>query len=133
MRVCQSQAMEAGKLFIDALGNGLKIDIIVVSPLRRAIDTASLIAASIWGKVPILCIDGARETIGKHQAGNRSTRTKLQALYPEIDFQFLLDDEDRWAKALGNRQETWEERAQRAQVTFYFTLIIVTTMTPMLE
>ena len=89
------QQAEALRKSVDiALLNGLKVDCIVVSPLSRAIETTLTGFRSLIGKVPIVCIETCRETIGRHTCDKRRSRSELQAKFPDVNFAFLQGDTD---------------------------------------
>lgn len=96
-----------------AIKDGLKIDLIIVSPLTRAIQTAKIGFGSFWNhllpnsddelnakinennknnnKIPILSYEIARERFGKNTCDRRKSREMLEKEFPEI--KFFLDDE----------------------------------------
>jgi broad specificity phosphatase PhoE len=74
-----------------------KIDGIVVSPLTRAIETAAIGLRHVWGSVPVLALEVARETLGKNWCDKRRPLSVLREEFPAVDFR-LMDpvEEDPW-------------------------------------
>jgi len=96
----------------DALSRGLKVDCIIVSPLSRAIETALTAFNTLIGKVPFVCMETCRETLGRHLCDKRRNRSELQQKYPMVNFKWLLSEEDKMFSY--THRETENERIQRA-------------------
>mmetsp|Transcript_16030 Transcript_16030/g.31392 ORF Transcript_16030/g.31392 Transcript_16030/m.31392 type:complete len:280 (+) Transcript_16030:1-840(+) len=71
----------------------LGVELVVVSPMNRAIQTAVESFASV-PDVPFLAHEDAREQSGEHICDKRQTRHKHQEMYPHIDFSLLESEED---------------------------------------
>lgn len=67
-------------------------DVVVVSPLTRAIETATLTFPT--GPFPFVATELARERIAAHECDHRSTRSQLAAAHPYIDLSQIAHDED---------------------------------------
>jgi len=97
------------------------VELVVASPLSRAIDTADLcfpaptLAAAedaLWGArraVPRLVKEEAREISGLLLNGKRRTRTELAALYPHWEMGALVEDEDAHWVAVGGSAQLEED------------------------
>ena len=88
-----------------------KIDLVLVSPLLRALDTAHNIFKD--HKIPIRCEEFLREyPIGLDTCNQRSDINDMKKLFPTIDFTNITENEDvYWSK----KGETLEELDQRIQ------------------
>ena len=95
------------------------IELVVVSPLKRTLQTAW----EIFGdrEVPIISLESAREfPMGLQTCNKRSNTTLLQQKYPTIDFSDLQTNEDSlW---LTHREETIDELNLRIQKITEFLL-----------
>lgn len=89
----ENEAKELGKIW----KKKNTVDLVIVSPLTRAITTCLHIFGDCDKK--IICLETIRETTcGVHTPNKRKTRTELQKLYPSIDFSRLVSDKDTWWK-----------------------------------
>jgi len=72
------------------------VELIVSSPLRRAIQTATLSFHSKTSErnIPIIASELARERISVHACDWRSKKSTLEAEFPHVDFSLLDHDED---------------------------------------
>lgn len=84
-----------------------KVDIVVSSPLSRAIDTADLIIKSHHNKV---VVDNFREITGLLLNAKRRPRDELQGLYPSWDFSEVSPLDKSWVPDELERQEDCAER-----------------------
>eukprot|EP00882_Tetradesmus_deserticola_P011793 GHRQ01012481.1.p1 GENE.GHRQ01012481.1~~GHRQ01012481.1.p1 ORF type:complete len:275 (+),score=88.04 GHRQ01012481.1:108-932(+) len=104
--------------------SGIQVDVVVVSPLKRALQTAvgcfgnhsgkpcngtpplMMECIAQQGKVtahpvvsaegcpPVVCYELCREHLGVHPCDRRSWTSELAAEYPAVDFSLLSDEED---------------------------------------
>ena len=70
----------------------LKVDLVVVSPLRRTLETATL----AFSDAPFVATELARERISTHTCDWRSTRTDLERDYGHVDFGVMPHDDVMW-------------------------------------
>jgi broad specificity phosphatase PhoE len=85
-----------------------KIDLVIVSPLSRTIQTA-LVAIPEGPK--IIVDERIRERNGKHPCDKRRPVAELKADFPMIDFSSLkAEEDDTWTPA----REPWEKLVARA-------------------
>uniref|UniRef100_A0A7S0DVM4 Phosphoglycerate mutase n=1 Tax=Hanusia phi TaxID=3032 RepID=A0A7S0DVM4_9CRYP len=94
----REQAKEAGLLL-----QGSKLDVVVASPLSRALQTA-MIACKAWKSPsqPLLkdprfvCVEWCREgmTCGVHPCNRRRTISEIKSEYPQFDFSSITSNED---------------------------------------
>ena len=68
-----------------------RLDVVLVSPLSRAIQTALL---AIPYRQPFVVEDDVRERIGTHPCDRRRTRAEIKADFPEVDVSPLATEED---------------------------------------
>jgi len=72
-----------------------RLDVVLVSPLSRAIQTALL---AIPYRQPFVVEDDVRERIGTHPCDKRRSRAELKADFPEVDVSPLATEEDdKWS------------------------------------
>ncbi len=131
----KSQARETSKLF----ETHMKPDLIVVSPLMRTLETATLIfpqdsqTAKVW--LPLMCLpmpphvvfllwcltsflfkflalEGVRERCGRNPCDKRRSVSAVSPLFAHIDFSAIEHDEDTiWQ----DTRETTEHLLERAR------------------
>ena len=78
------------------------IELVIVSPLKRTLETASII---FEGKnIPIIALDICREyPLGNHTCNKRSNKEELELLYPNINFNDLKSNRDNiWSHKIEN-------------------------------
>ena len=82
--------------------NGLCFDLVVASPLSRALHTADLLAPPPRAtKAKRICYEQFREINGKLLNAKRRTRQELEAKFPHWNFSTLATDHDTtWTQAL---------------------------------
>lgn len=82
------------------------IELVIVSPLRRTLQTASELFRGY--NIPILVLEGVREyPMGKQTCNKRSNKDVLIKNYPQMNFDNLQTNSDElW---LPHREETLEE------------------------
>ena len=126
--VGRTQAETLGGALTPELASGsLAIDLIVVSPLVRAIETAELALAHVWRTVPVVAVEMARERHGKNICDMRRRTSELSALYPHIDFErFMLAEEDPWHRP--DSRETPESVRARAEALMHWILALPPTV-----
>jgi len=98
-----------------------KVDLIVSSPLSRAIETANLVYPTTSSTpVPKICIEDFREVNGELLNGKRRSKTELLHLYPSWDFDMLETDDDvLWTPEM----EAFEAAAERGYRGLAFLLL----------
>jgi broad specificity phosphatase PhoE len=95
----------------------LKFDLLIVSPLSRAIETAQIAFQPLFDNpnFPIYSHEMIRETIGRHYCDKRRSVTELKQLYPRINFSepgaFSSDFDLLWD---ANERETQKQTQLRA-------------------
>ena len=72
------------------------IELVAVSPLSRAIQTASIGLPAIdgWPRPPFVATSLARERVWTHQCDRRRPRAALEADFPHVDFGEIAEGED---------------------------------------
>lgn len=90
------------------------IELVIVSPLKRALETAIRIFNGL--NVPIVALDICREyPLGLQTCNKRSNKEELELLYPIVNFDDLLSNQDDlWNP---NEEETIESLNTR--ITFF--------------
>lgn len=71
----------------------IKIDLIVVSPLTRTLETCSIVFNEHIGKVSFICLEDVREQINK-LCHKRKKKEILKKKYEFIDFSNLTSNDD---------------------------------------
>ena len=112
-RVLDARLTQLGKQQAEALQplvEGLEVELVVVSPLSRAVETAQIGFRA--HKCPFVANELCREQCGgSHICDKRRTTAELKADFPQIDFADLATNED----ALhGNERELLTSIADRA-------------------
>lgn len=94
-----------------------EIQLVVVSPLKRTLQTAQNIFNN--KDVPMIALDYCREfPLGLHTCNKRSSKDELSILYPNVDFSNLQTNYDElW---FPNRLETKDELNNRIKQTLKF-------------
>ena len=74
---------------------GVAFDLVVVSPLVRAIETATIgLASHLESGVLFVVEEGCREQLGPNLPDKRRPKRVIAAAYPTLDFGAMTDDED---------------------------------------
>jgi broad specificity phosphatase PhoE len=106
-----SRLTELGRQQASALRPALSkhaIDVVLVSPLSRAIATGLLGVPP--GPAFVVC-EELRERIGTHPCDKRRTRAELRADFPDVDVSTLASEQDdRWSET----REPWEDVIARS-------------------
>ncbi|ETW03653.1 hypothetical protein H310_05049 [Aphanomyces invadans] len=77
------------------IDRGMPLQKIIVSPMRRTLQTATSIFRRQIGHVPFVAMELCRETIGMHTCDKRSPISLLAPLFPSVDFSHIQDDADK--------------------------------------
>jgi broad specificity phosphatase PhoE len=102
--VGESQAKEL-------VGKVASPDLIVVSPLRRAVQTALLAFPAPRAKV--LAVELCHEIGGKHTCDKRLSKSELARQFPEVDFALLSEEDPLWGDGL--TRESLDALSSRAR------------------
>ena len=74
---------------------GMAFDVVVVSPLLRAIETATIgLAPHLESGVPFVVVEGCREQLGPNLPDKRRPKHVAAAAYPALDFGAVAGGED---------------------------------------
>ena len=85
----RQQAQTLGKTW-NEINN---IELVIVSPLKRTLETAVNIFETI--DVPIIALEMCREfPMGLHTCNKRSNKEELELLYPQVNFDNILSQKD---------------------------------------
>ncbi|GLD91938.1 hypothetical protein PINS_up000471 [Pythium insidiosum] len=76
--------------------HGLALDLVVVSPLDRTLDTYEHAFADVAVDAPVIALEIARETLGVCTCDRRLPMTSKRAAHPNVDFHLVKDEEDTW-------------------------------------
>ncbi len=96
--VGRRQAQQAGAELAKAL-NGATVDLVLVSPLCRALETAELILESASVSAPVRVIEVLREAHGIRPCDARRSRSVAAAQFASFDFSCVETDTDTWHNA----------------------------------
>ena len=89
-----------------------KIDVVLVSPLLRTLETAHNIFKS--HNVPIVCEEFLREyPIGLDTCNQRSDIDRMREKFPKIDFSHIRENEDVYWSKQGETMDELETRIQK--------------------
>lgn len=108
----REQAIEAAAVVEQETNAGLKLERVFVSPLDRTLETYDRTFAQLKS-VPVTVVELARETLGVVNCDRRKFLTPKRKLYPELNFDLVVSEEDTWWRA--DHRETDDEIAERAQ------------------
>lgn len=92
----------------------LKPELMVVSPMRRATLTGLLAFEPhvARGELPCVAHELLHERAGRHTCDKRLSKTQLAALFPQVTYDLVFDDEDPyWGD--GWTREPWKDTALR--------------------
>ncbi|CAN0410603.1 unnamed protein product, partial [Phaeothamnion confervicola] len=98
---------QCAKLRPEAAALASDIELVVVSPLTRAIETAQL-GLKTPSHVPWVALDCIRERAGHHPCDKRRTRAELLGDFPAIDFSQIPPGADAYWDSFGTDRETDE-------------------------
>ncbi|KAG8464702.1 hypothetical protein KFE25_010070 [Diacronema lutheri] len=86
----------------------LSIELVVVSPLSRAIETALLIFGDAQSSVPFVSSELLREWNGLLLNAKRRRRPELAARFPRVDFAGIPESDESWTEVLEPADEVAE-------------------------
>ncbi|CAM9614982.1 unnamed protein product, partial [Ectocarpus sp. 4 AP-2014] len=92
-------------------------ELVVVSPLTRAIQTAMLAIDQVEG-VPWVALECVRERAGVQPCDRRRCVSELKVEYPNISFDAITDDDDAYFDSQGDERERYDSMAHRARELF---------------
>lgn len=97
------------------VASGFAADLVVASPLRRALDTARIALAALAPPTEVRweADETVRECIGVNPCDRRSSREDLRALFPEFDFACVRSETDELWRS--DHRETEEEMDPRCR------------------
>jgi broad specificity phosphatase PhoE len=108
------QAVDAGKMLHQELQDGgLALDLVVVSPLERTLDTYKHAWGQVQSSAPVVAMEIVRETLGVCPCDQRKATTPKREAFPEIDFCGVVDEQDPWWKP--DHRESDDEIDARAR------------------
>jgi broad specificity phosphatase PhoE len=93
----------------------LKSQLVVVSPMRRTLQTATKSFPDLIEKVPWIALECLREQTGLHPCDKRFPISFYQENYPYVDYSFIESDEDPLYPLYEDRREPHEDMDQRAK------------------
>ena len=109
----ETQSLDLGKYWL----NKNEIELVIVSPLKRTLQTAYNIFKDT--DIPIISLEFTREyPMGLHTCNKRSNLEELKILYPTIDFSTIFENKDMlWND---KREETIGELNLRIGELYYY-------------
>jgi broad specificity phosphatase PhoE len=109
----REQARLAGKELAHAL-HAATVDVVLVSPLCRALETAELILSSAGISPPVRVIELLREAHGVRRCDARRPRSVAAARFPSFDFSAVETEDDTWHQpSVRERVQELRGRCQR--------------------
>lgn len=108
-----SEGYQQAKHLHDTWTNIDSIELVIVSPLQRTLQTAVEIFKD--RSIPIVALDYVREfPLGGHTCNKRSSLELLKKKYPMVEFiDFKTDNDEMW---LSHREETLDELNKRIEL-----------------
>ncbi|CAM9387297.1 unnamed protein product [Ectocarpus sp. 6 AP-2014] len=92
-------------------------ELVVVSPLTRAIETAMLAIDQVE-RVPWVALECVRERAGVQPCDRRRCVSELKMEYLNISFDAITDDDDAYFDSQGDERETYDSMALRGRELF---------------
>jgi broad specificity phosphatase PhoE len=93
----------------------LKAQLVVISPMRRTLQTATQSFPNLVEKVPWLALECIREQTGLHPCDKRLPISYHQENYPSVDFSLIESEEDPLYPQYEDRREPHDEMDERAK------------------
>jgi broad specificity phosphatase PhoE len=81
-------------LYADSENRMQNAQLLVVSPMNRTMQTATIGFAHLKGKIPWIAIEDLRERTGLHPCDRRRSISDHRASFGHVDFSFVADDAD---------------------------------------
>lgn len=107
-RQCEDLRMKTEKFLSNT-------ELVITSPLNRAIQTALHSFPFLLNNVPWIALDQVREQTGQHPCDRRRPISEKQGLYPMVDFQYVRDDHDELYRKYTNCREPLESVIDRCR------------------
>ena len=89
------------------------LQLVVASPLSRALDTATLVLPEATARLPFMANDNLRERSGWMLNAKRRTKTEQAKRYPQCDFALLDTEDDELWEQFGGELEPPSHCAER--------------------
>lgn len=106
----KQQARILGKTW-DEINN---IELVIVSPLKRTLETAVNIFEGI--DVPIIALEICREfPMGLHTCNKRSNKEELELLYPRVNFDDIIS----------NKDDLWNDKEEESKISLNSRITLV--------
>ena len=93
-------------------------ELLVVSPMTRTLQTATISFPSLVGKFPWLALESVREQSGFHPCDRRRTVSEYTTEFQHVDFSLVGDDEDPLYHLHANEREPDMHVAERSRQFF---------------
>eukprot|EP01036_Dinobryon_divergens_P037286 gene37286-48748_t len=110
--VIQSETLANKSTLINSIGNA---QLVVVSPLRRALQTASLSFPYLIDRIPWIALECVREVTGLHPCDKRRPVSVTSTDFPHVNFEHLVSDEDPLYHLYSNSREPEEKVVERCR------------------
>ena len=88
--------------------------LLVVSPMQRTLQTASLSFPSLMGKIPWVACELIRERSGLHPCDRRRNIEEYKPRYPHVDFSLVSHEEDPLFYIWGGKREPRKHVIERS-------------------
>ena len=92
-----------------------RVEALLVSPMRRTLETAQHSFPQLSGKVPWVALETLREQTGLHPCDRRRTKSELSALHPHVDFSRVFAETDPLYPLYPDEREPSPEVNRRCQ------------------
>ena len=120
-----AEITEKGKEQCDALREKMfgstayaNIQLVAISPLRRALQTATRSLEPLVGKVPWITLECLRETTGLHPCDRRLPRSHSLKSFPHVSFDEIVSDDDPLFYVYDKEREPKDDVANRGRQFF---------------
>lgn len=90
-------------------------ELVVVSPMHRALQTATLTFPHLIGQIPWVSVESVRERTGHHPCDRRRPLSEHKAAYEHVNFSLIESEQDPLYGPCGGKQEPSEWVYKRCQ------------------
>ncbi|OQR93094.1 phosphoglycerate mutase family [Achlya hypogyna] len=108
----EAAAAKAALRMQTELEAGMPLEKVILSPLRRTLQTGTVVFGHQIGKVPFVAMELCRETMGMHTCDKRSPISEMAAMFPMVDFSDITEETDSlWRSDVRETRDEIQARA----------------------
>jgi broad specificity phosphatase PhoE len=106
---------QCSELRIDVMEKVKHVELLVVSPMSRTMETAELTFPQLIGRIPWIAVENVRERTGRHPCDKRRSLKFYRHRFPHVDFNEIDSNEDPLYKKYNFSREPEEDIILRAK------------------